>query len=610
MRVVRRWLGYLRPYLVPMTASVVLLGASGALMSAVIATVKPLVNHVLVPAGSGHAPAGAPTGAGILELAGSLVPERSRLRGWVGDRPFVQVPLLLVVVFLARSMLLYYGEYLAVRAGASVVRDLRKQLYESVARQSLPFFQAHPTGLIVSRILNDVGRLQRVSTTVLADAVRVGAMVPFVFLVVLIHDWRMSLAAVVALPLVGYSMVRLGRRLRRASARSQERMAELAGLVGETVAGVKVVQGFGMEPYEIGRFTAALEGMFGADLRAGRAVALSPALMELVGALVGAAVFGLAGLRIARGTLDPGDFVVVLGGLGVLFTSVRRLNALVVELQQALAAADRVFELMDREQRIADPPGAGALPPFAREIVYEGVAFSYGGERVLDGIELTIPKGQVVALVGRSGSGKTTLAELLPRFYDPTSGRILIDGVDLRQVTLASLRRQIGLVTQETVLFDDTVRNNIAYGQADPPLAAIVDVARAAQADGFIRELPRGYDTVLGERGARLSVGQRQRIAIARALFKDPPILILDEATSALDAESETLLQRALAELLRGRTCLIIAHRLSTVRQAHWIVVLDRGRIVEQGTHRELIERGGAYARLTALEFREPGGDP
>jgi subfamily B ATP-binding cassette protein MsbA len=606
MRVIRRLLGYVKPYLGKLIIASILLAVSGALMSAVVATVKPLVNRVLLPAVAPESDltSDADRGTDILTKIEEWLPV-DRITEWALENAFVQVPLLIIAIFFIRGLFLYFGQYLTIKSGASVIRDLRTDLYESVAYQSLGFFQEHTTGTILSRIINDVFRLQRVTTVVLADFVRVGAMVPFLLLTALLHDWRMTLVSIVALPLLGYPMVRLGKRLRRASTTAQENMARVASLVTESVSGVKVVQGFSMERYEVDRFRGAIDAMLNAELRAGRAQALAPAVMELLGAVVGAVLFYIAGKHIAGGNLDAGNFTVVLFCLGMLFISVRRLNALYTETQTALAGAVRAFDMMDRERQIRDLSSAKALPPFAGEIRFDQVNFGYGDERVLDRIDLTIRKGEMVALVGPSGSGKSTLANLLPRFYDPTDGSLRIDGHDLREVSLASLRGQIGLVTQETVLFDDTVRNNVAYGRADVDLERIIEVARASQAHGFIEQMPQGYDTKLGERGARLSMGQRQRITIARALLKDPPILILDEATSALDSESEALVQQALEALMQGRTSIVIAHRLGTVRSAHRILVMDRGRIIEQGSHRELLDRGGAYARLYDLQFKE-----
>jgi len=600
MRTLWRLLGYLRPYAAWIAAGSLLLAAGGALMALVVSVVKPLVNQLLL----GRPTANAAASPDVLQVLRDWLPSGVG-NEWISERAFVAVPLLLVGVFFVRGGLLYAGQYLTIKAGASVIRDLRTELYEAVAYQSSAFFSSHPTGLLLSRILNDVQRLQKVATGVLADLVRVGAMVPFLLLVAVAHEWRMAVVALLALPLLGWPVMRLGRRLRRAATASQESMAEVANRLSESVGGMRVVQGFGMERFEVRRFREAVDRMLRADLRAGRAQALSPAIMELLGALVGAVLFYLAGRQIAAGQLDPGDFTVVLFCLGLLFTSFRRLSTLYAELQQALAAAVRVFDMLDREREIRDLPGAVPLPPFRERVEFRGVGFSYGDEPVLDGIDLTIHRGEMVALVGHSGSGKSTLANLLPRFYDPTSGQVRVDGQDIRGCTLRSLREQIALVTQETVLFDDTVRNNIAYGRADVAFQQVVDAARAAHADEFIARLPQGYDTLLGERGTRLSMGQRQRVAIARALLKAAPILILDEATSALDAESEDLVQRALERLTRGRTCLVIAHRLSTVRRADRIVVIERGRIGEQGTHDELLRRGGAYAAFCELQFAD-----
>jgi len=601
----RRLFGYMRPYLGRLLAASLLLLLAGVLMSAVVWTLKPLANEVFRIGGGPPSSAAAHAGRfDILDEVKKLVPTEA-IVAWAKDRAYVEVPLLLVAIFFLRSVALYFGQYLVLKAGTSVVRDVRADLHDAITRQSLRFFQAHPTGTILSRILADVARLQKVSTDVLADFIRVGVAMPLFLAGALLHDWKLTLVAMVGLPLLAWPMVKLSRRLRRASTRSQEKQAETASLLAETIAGAKVVQGFAMERFEIGRFRAALDRMLAADLRAARAIALAPAVMELFGAAAGALLFSYAGRQVAKGRIDGGDVMVIVVSLGYFFMGLRRMNAINSEAQQAIAAAGRVFAMMDRERDVRDAPDARPLPPFTGEIRFERVDFAYDGAKVLDGVDASFRRGETIALVGHSGSGKTTLANLIPRFYDPTAGRVLIDGHALTAVTLESLRGQIGLVTQETVLFDDTVRNNIAYGRADVGLDAVVAAAKAAHAHEFIEELPQGYETVLGERGARLSVGQRQRVTIARALLKDPPILILDEATSALDSESEKLVQEALEVLMRNRTSVVIAHRLATVRRATRILVMDRGRIVEIGTHRELIERDGIYARLHALQMHD-----
>jgi subfamily B ATP-binding cassette protein MsbA len=607
MSELRRLFGYMRPYLGRFILGSVFLALAGALMVASFAMIRPLANEVFGLAGDAvrAAPAAAKhRGFDILAAVKQAVP-LERILAWATDRAYVEVPLILAVLFFFRSVFLYFGQYFIMRAGTAVIRDLRADLHEAISFQSLRFFQANPTGTLLSRILADVSRLQKVTTDVLADFVRVGLTMPLILALALYQDWRLSLVAMVALPLLAYPMVRLSKRLRRASTRSQETQGESAGLLTETIAGAKVVQGFSMERFEIGRFRAALDRTLKADLKAARAVALAPAVMELFGGVAGALLFSYAGRQVAKGRITGADVLTILSSLAYFFTCLRRLNTINTEMQQAIAAAKRVFGMIDREREIKDLPGALALPPFAREIRFEHVDFAYDDDKVLDGLDLTIKPGETVAVVGASGSGKTTLANLVPRFYDPTRGRIAIDGHDLRSVTLESLRGQIGLVTQETVLFNDTVRNNIAYGRADVPMEKIIAASKAAHAQEFVERLPEGYDTILGERGARLSVGQRQRITIARALLKDPPILILDEATSALDAESEKLVQEALEVLMKDRTSIVIAHRLATVRRADRILVMERGRIVEEGSHRDLLDQDGIYARLYALQVQE-----
>ena len=584
---------YLRPYLPRLAAGGLLLAAAGGLMGLVVSTIKPLVNRVLFP--------GAALDDADPGWAGRLGVDA--FGRWAEANAFVQVPILLFLVFVVRSVLLYFGQTLTMHAGVCFIRDLRVDLYGSIARQSLRFFQQNPTGTILARILHDVQQLQRVATGVLADLIRVGTMVPFLLATALLHEWRIAGVVLVALPLLGYPTIRLGKRLRRASRASLEGYSAVSRQVTESIGGAAVVQGFGREEHEVSRFREVIERLRRADLRAIRTRALSPSINELLGAAVGATLFALAGREIAAERLDPGDFSVVLSCLGLLFMSLRRLNSLYADIQQSRVAASRVLGMMDRAPEIADAAEAQQAAPFHQAIRFEAVAFSYGEEPVLDGVELELRCGEVVALVGASGSGKTTLANLIPRFYDPTAGRVLFDGQDLRQLTLASLRSQIAVVTQETVLFDVSVRENIAYGRDGATDAEVRAAAQAAQADGFVSEMPQGYDTPLGERGVRLSVGQRQRIAIARALLKDPPLLILDEATSALDAESEHLVQQALERLMQDRTSLVIAHRLATVRRADRIVVLEAGRVVEQGSHEELLAAGGRYLRLYRLQF-------
>ena len=401
--------------------------------------------------------------------------------------------------------------------------------------------------------------------------------------------------------------MRLGKRLRKAATRSQQQTAVAANQLKESVSGVKIIQAFTMEQISIDRFRRTLIQLFGVDLQASRAAAASGPIIEFVGALAGGILFYFAGRGIASGSIDPGNFIVVLGGLTFLFMSARRLNQINVEVQQAMSAANRVFAMMDWPREVTELPEARRLETAPQEIHFDDVFYTYPGsdEPALKGIQLTIRRGEMVALVGPSGGGKTTMANLMLRYADPTGGRVSMDGHDLRDLTLDSLRGNIGLVTQETILFDDTVRLNIAAGRSDADQSLVRRAAVAAQADDFVSALPDGYDTMLGEDGARLSMGQRQRLTIARAFFKDPPFLVLDEATSALDAESEDQVQRAMNVLLEGRGSLVIAHRLATIREADRIIVLQEGRIVEQGTHRELLELNGLYARLHELQFRD-----
>jgi subfamily B ATP-binding cassette protein MsbA len=597
----------MRPYLGQIAAAALMLAVAGALMSMVVATLKPLVNDVLLaePAAIERS-----TDAGSTDDFFDRVIDWlpvAELSNWLHEKPEAKVPFLLVAIYVLRGTLLFFGEYLTTKTGASVIRDLRADLYGSIVHQAPSFFRAHQTGLVMSRLLNDVQRIQRVSTLVLADLVRVGAMAPAMLILVLVYDWRMTLFALIVLPVMGYPVMRLGRRLRKASTRSQEEVAEAANLLKESVTGVKIVQAFSMEKIAVIQFGKALARLFRVDLKAGKAAAASGPIVEVVGAVAGGVLFFVAGKGIADGSIDPGNFVVVLGGLAFLFMSMRRLNQINVEIQQALAAAQRVFSMMDWPPEVTQRSDARVLEAQPREIRFEDVVYAYpdSDEPAIKGIDLQIRRGEMVALVGPSGGGKTTLANLMLRFADPTSGRVTMDGNDLRELTIASVRGSIGLVTQETILFDASVQLNIAAGREDAPPDVVRRAAIAAQADDFVRELPEGYETPIGEGGTRLSMGQRQRLTIARALFKNPPFLVLDEATSALDAESEDKVQQAMKVLLEGRGSLVIAHRLATIREADRIVVLDNGRIVEEGGHQALLELDGLYAHLHRLQFQE-----
>ncbi|HYV19339.1 MAG TPA: ABC transporter ATP-binding protein [Verrucomicrobiae bacterium] len=520
----------------------------------------------------------------------------------------VLIGVLVVVIFLFKGLFTYLTAYLTRWTGLQAVRDLRRDLYGRIQRQSLAFFSEHSTGHLISRILGDVGRLQRTVSGDLAEVFRLLALVIGQATYLFYLNWRLAGFCLVLLPIIVAPVARIAGRLKAASRSGMQKMGDAALIMKEGLAGARIVQAFGMEEFETARFVKALDRVQRAEKRAARLVSISSPVMEIFGALGGAALFVWAGQRIATGKLSAGEFATFVGSLFLIFTSIRNLVKINNDLQQAMAAAHRVFEIMDQAPQVVEKPGAPALPPFSEEIAYRGVSFSYGRSPVLEGLDLTVKRGEVVAIVGSSGAGKSTLVNLLPRFYDVTAGSLLVDGRDVREVSLASLRSQIGLVTQEVILFDDTVRNNIAYGRSDIPLDRVIGAARAAHAHEFIETLPQGYDTPLGESGHRLSQGQRQRLSIARALLKNSPILILDEATSSLDSESEAEVQAALENLMQGRTVFVIAHRLSTVRRADAIVVLDHGRIVERGAHAELLARAGVYARLHHLQFRDEAG--
>jgi subfamily B ATP-binding cassette protein MsbA len=515
----------------------------------------------------------------------------------------------LIFLYFLKGVGSYFSGYLMEDVGQRVVMDVRDQLYGHILGQSASFFGRNAVGQLLSRVSNDVGQVQRAVSETAGDLARETLALIGYAVILFYIDPRLALVCLTGAPILLYPLVRLGQRIRRTARRSQEAQEHMSHVGAETFAAHRIVKAFGAEERETSRFRDALQRLYRTNMRVVRALSLMPPAMELLGGIGMAAALWYGSNEIATGRLTTGDFTTFLAAMLMMYAPAKKLSRVNANLQQAIAAAERIFEMLDTHTEVAESANAAPLPPFAQAIEFRDVTFAYEDvhpRAILRNVTLTVPAGQMVAIVGRSGAGKTTLVNLIPRFYDVSGGAITIDGHDLREVTLKSLRAQVGIVTQETVLFDDTIANNIAYGAPQATPAQIEAAARAAHAHEFVSALPEKYRTRIGERGQKLSGGQRQRLAIARALLKNAPILILDEATSALDTEAELLVQDALATLMLNRTSFVIAHRLSTIMRADAIVVLERGRIVEVGRHDELLTREGVYASLYRMQLLEP----
>lgn len=601
MKRVLRLLWYMRPYLLYSLLSVLLMAVVGAMAAFRILLIKPIFDNVLSADAS-------PDVVLLFHIPHTqFTINLQRLVPHHFHNAWTVVAVALVGSALIKSICDYLGTLLANKAGFGLVTDLRNDLYDAILRRSTAFFQKHTTGSLLSTLISDVERVQTALSSVMSDFLQQLFTLLFTVGGVILVGGRLAWILLLFVPVIASSARRIGRSVRRTTRRGQDKLAEIQNIVHETITGNGIVKAFGMERWEMNRFRRAADRLLSANMRAVRVQAISSPLMDWLGSVAIALLLLLGRSAILRGELSAGSFVAFLIATFTLYDPVRKLAGFYNAFQQAVGASQEIFRFMDEQDDVRERKRATTLKGFEQAIEFNAVSFSYGreGERkdVLDQVTLRVNRGEVVAIVGPSGAGKSTLVNLLPRFFDVTGGAILLDGHDVRDLSLQSLRKQIGKVTQETVLFNDTVRNNIAYGQPDVPMTRIEAAAKAALAHNFILAMPEGYDTVIGERGARLSGGERQRLAIARALLKNAPILILDEATSALDSESEAAVQAALANLVQGRTALVIAHRLSTVRRADRIVVLENGRMTEQGTHDELLAAGGTYQRLYNLQF-------
>jgi subfamily B ATP-binding cassette protein MsbA len=572
MEIYKRLLIYLKPYRTRILWSVVFMGITSGLISLQAYIVQPVLDNVFLN-------------------------KNMKL--------LLLLPPALMIVVIIKGAAAYARDYLMGWIGQKIVNDIRDQLYSHLTSLSFSYYTRTPTGILISRIINDVNLVQGALTKAPSSLVQGLLTMLALTAYVIYKDWRLAAFSVVVLPVLGIALSKFSKRFRNVSTQMQEQYGELTTHLHETISGIRIVKAFGMESYENRRFAERNKGLFNSLMRAIKTGAVSHPIMEVITTFGISTVILIGGYWIIKGNMTVGEFFSFMAALYFLYRPIKELNGVNSIVQDGVAAAKRIFEVLDTQAEIKDRPGAVDLSREFKKVEFRGLSFRYEDAPVLQDINLTVRAGEAIAIVGQSGGGKTTLVNLIPRFYDVTGGSILIDGRDIRDVSIESLRSLTAIVTQQTFLFNDSVQGNIAYGDTGKQFDDIVRAARSAYADDFIRALPRGYDTVIGESGIKLSGGQRQRIAIARALLKDAPILILDEATSSLDTQSEREVQKALDRLMAGRTSFVIAHRLSTVLNADRIIVLKDGRIAEQGRHEELLSLGGEYKRLYEQQFRD-----
>ena len=597
---IRRLLRYLRPYRALFALGILLTAVMGAADGLVFFSIRPAIDVILNPHSTEQKLA-------LFQVPGtqytiylnSFVPHRIH-------HVWSVLAVALLLIMLIKGFAEFFGVTLIQYAGLSGITDLRNEVYGRVVQQPAGFFHHNPVGRVMSAVISDIEQMRAAFSDYLSDFFRQIFTFVACVVVLLFMNWKMAIASAVLIPLVVWPVGKLGRKIRRSVEKSRSRLADLSQILQETISGNRVVKAFGMEGFEIRKFRETARNLLRENMRWIRAYCATPPLMDLLGAAVVMMVLLYAREQVKFGRMTIGEFMAFVFALFSGYAPVKRVGNIYQQFLQTLGISSQVFAFLDRPAEVMEEPGALTLPRFSTSIEFRRASFAYdGGPLILTHIDLEVPAGAMVAIVGSSGAGKTTLVNLLPRFYAATAGSVRIDGHDVRGVTLRSLREQMAIVTQETILFNDTIWNNLCYGRPDMPEEKVIAAARAALAHDFITQMSRGYQTVVSDRGQRLSGGQRQRLAIARALLKDAPILILDEATSELDSESEMLVQDALNNLMIGRTVFVIAHRLSTVRRADIIAVLDDGAIQERGTHEELLERGGIYARLYDVQFRD-----